>query len=398
MLCQDSMESRAIMHADATEDGGEEEVRAKSSKFRVALGLGALLTIAAAASLVFMHARPQVAFLAGKPAQSPMVGLIEASRTADFSQAGTDPCDGLPFLRLREVTHSNLGNKGPDAGEEGLVFEGEEMPSETKVKLVIHATSPYVPQAASMNGFSGRYVSINLKGGTSVDLSFHLLDEHGEPLTLTEADFTFFDLDSGKDGSTTEFIKVKPYNSAIYQSQTELDEDHLDKGYSEFKATTFGSGTDNPDDPSKLTMEQKDRAITLTFLNFHKMEATFGSTEGTSPRWFLFVARPSLLCAKRKGADVPGDVVMVHNEYGTHGHEATTVAATTTTPEATTTAPPTTTTIIAAEDDDADDDVPKAAEQNPAPSPAPSPAPADQDACCMAFGKICGGISWPWCR
>merc|ERR1712176_1480592 len=65
-------------------------------------------------------------------------------------------------------------------------------------------------------------------------------------------------------------------------------------------ATTEGTGEDNPKDPTELTEQQKDRAVTVEFENVKHFDFEIGASKGKTDRVFSFVFRPSLLCAKTK--------------------------------------------------------------------------------------------------
>merc|ERR1712129_586994 len=98
-------------------------------------------------------------------------------------------------------------------------------------------------------------------------------------------------------------------------------------GYVTFKATKEGTGVDNPQNPLMLTTEQKNKAVTVRYINTGNFEAELGSTgEGGNYRGFFFVFRPSLLCAKTTDGKDP-DIVP----------SDTTTTPTTTSPKTTTT-------------------------------------------------------------
>mmetsp|Transcript_45366 Transcript_45366/g.96943 ORF Transcript_45366/g.96943 Transcript_45366/m.96943 type:complete len:388 (-) Transcript_45366:55-1218(-) len=376
-------EARAIFREDDDEESGGAP-RAALPFGRGILAVTALLALAGAAAL-FHSGASTASFLASSPARSPVISMPAASREAGFETNGADPCDGLPFLKLTEVLHNNLGNQGPDEGEEGLFYKGEDTIHKTPIILRIYAKSSYAPNKASENGFNGRYGTINLKGGSSVDLEFQLFDENEKPLTVDKVDFTFFDLDTGKDGATTEYIKVKTYDKAIFQSESELKETRFGPGHSQFNASTEGSGSDNPDDPSILTAQQKNRAVTFEFDNFHQAKVTIGSSAGNLPRWFLFVSRPSLLCATLKGAPDADNVVVEHGKSHTSQKPATTLQATTTKTTTSTTPEPTTTT--------------EEKKKEKAPEIGAKTATAESVAqCCLLPGVLCGEQKWwLWC-
>eukprot|EP00411_Alexandrium_monilatum_P047522 CAMPEP_0175461424 /NCGR_PEP_ID=MMETSP0095-20121207/68153_1 /TAXON_ID=311494 /ORGANISM="Alexandrium monilatum, Strain CCMP3105" /LENGTH=224 /DNA_ID=CAMNT_0016762477 /DNA_START=53 /DNA_END=728 /DNA_ORIENTATION=- len=68
-----------------------------------------------------------------------------------------------------------------------------------------------------------------------------------------------------------------------------------------FMSSMPGSGSDNPRDPLALTVQQKNRAVTIEFDDFSELNVTLGCTSGRYARYFMFVARPSLLCARTVG-------------------------------------------------------------------------------------------------
>merc|ERR1712194_821926 len=76
-----------------------------------------------------------------------------------------------------------------------------------------------------------------------------------------------------------------------------------DGDFVQFTASTEGTGADNPSDPTELTIQQKDRAVTVEFADAKVIEFEIGASAGMTGRVFSFVFRPSLLCAKTKMTD-----------------------------------------------------------------------------------------------
>jgi hypothetical protein len=306
----------------------------------------------------------------------------------NFSVAA-DPCANYNRMRLDTVMHNNLGGKGPDSGEEGIVYQGvyvnlhsHQKPVEIEVHL--NSLGTYTPNAAGENGFSKpgqKYESINIGGGTSVKVRFQVLDRATKfPITLDHLELTFFDLDTGDGGRTVESVEVNRLHSYYLTKNTEITvknksrvsgkymtltdtnckANNLDMDLSMrpltfqeasiicdkqpfcggfqyhpeweggtvpqyfstdydcitgddsagwtaymtdkenswvFTATTPGDGNDNPVDPMKLTAQQRNRAVTVTFRKINEFNVTMASTAGWMPRYFTFLGRPSVLCA-----------------------------------------------------------------------------------------------------
>jgi len=221
----------------------------------------------------------------------------------------TDPCNGFAFVDMTEIIHNNLGGKGPDDGSEGMVFRGvHKKPGKPDVPIlmVVNATSTYVPHDPKENGFNGKYMSINLKGNKEGTAKVHLKIKFLSPDTLKrkklgKADFTFFDLDTARGGENTEYVMAKGFDEWDTTEKTEV-KTSKDGEYMVFKASTRGTASDNPRDPSRLTIQQRNRAVMMKFTDIEGIEIELGTTKGPHTRAFNFVARPSLECGKVKGA------------------------------------------------------------------------------------------------
>merc|ERR1719237_1613224 len=85
--------------------------------------------------------------------------------------------------------------------------------------------------------------------------------------------------------------------------ETELREETIADGMTRFSASTPGSTADNPQDPNLLTIQQKNRIVTLTFTDTSGVEATLGCSAGSMDCDFLFALEPALLCSKIDGPD-----------------------------------------------------------------------------------------------
>lgn len=274
---------------------------------------------------------------------SKRVGHTEVDHVYAISQlSATDPCAEKPQIKITELVHANLGKVADPTKPEGLVFSGTNLHpghDSKKVLVIINATNAdtVAESQTNHNGIWGEYLGIAAKGGKYVHADFEIVDaETRDPVILRELDITWFDLDRHSNGAESEYVRMKkPANNKFQYwltkntlvTATEEDE------YYRFSATVDGSAADNPKDPLLLTAEQKDKAVTVRMEDVDKFSVELGSsgeTKGT--RGFIFVFRPSLLCAKTVGG---GETEL---ETGISTTRATTEATTPTTSGTTTTA------------------------------------------------------------
>merc|ERR1719362_1700263 len=90
---------------------------------------------------------------------------------------------------------------------------------------------------------------------------------------------------------------------------TEIREEDAVDGRTRFSATIPGSAADNPKDPNLLTVQQRNRVVTLTFTDTTGMEATLGCSTGLTDCDFMFAIEPSLLCSKVPGGGTAAPAV-----------------------------------------------------------------------------------------
>jgi hypothetical protein len=173
---------------------------------------------------------------------------------------------------------------------------GDELGSEVEMEL--NAIGDYHPAAPKANGMQGEYGSVNIMHGTSVDIMMTV--RHAKShlnLKIPHVALTFFDLDEGPDGKCQESVTVGGFTDIIVTDKTEVIQEKEADGRTSFKASTYGTGEDNPENPMFLTDQQKNRAVSLIFDKFHEHKVTLAATHGATPRFFTFIGRPSLLCA-----------------------------------------------------------------------------------------------------
>jgi len=115
---------------------------------------------------------------------------------------------------------------------------------------------------------------------------------------IRRQEFTFFDLDMAPNGETIEYVKAWGFHTATLTEHSELTRTNTSDGSMTFTASKEGNGDDGPEDPLMLTIQQKNRALTLEWANFTEFDLEFGCSDGWHTRYFTFVARPSLWCAQ----------------------------------------------------------------------------------------------------
>jgi hypothetical protein len=227
----------------------------------------------------------------------------------------TDPnrcanVDDWNFFHAK-VTQNNLGGKGPDpSGPQEIRFSGVS----DEVDLVLTTDAPYTPNpkvkaqrlspqygkdldGAGNNGISGKFGVVNVKGNTEVKMTFTLM-EGGTNIPADIAPdqtifFSVYDLDSDG-GTTAEFVKFT----------TPVDSYSVTKGSSVklsgtknnlvATATRKGNEADNPSDPLKMTAQQKDSAVWITYKGRNTWGMTFGekgNAKGKGGRNLLFAGR-----------------------------------------------------------------------------------------------------------
>jgi len=293
------------------EVGGEEQrgpteaacVTRRSWRFFALAGALQGLIIVGAILIAILTHRNRQGRLAGDSASE----LFSAATRLD-----DNPCASFPYLRLEKLVQNNLGGKGPDRGEEGLVFKAVDVARSVHrpVLLKVNAKSGYRPWDSKDNGFSGEYASINLVSGSSVDLEISLRHVDTDDLVhLPVGALTFFDLNTGKNNTSIESVTISGFEEAKLSMSSELMQSKNGDGTSAFSGSTYGS-SDNPTDLQFLTEQQRSRAVTLMFKDLDRpIPVTLSATAGVGPRSFTFAGRPSVLCAAKVEPEMSRAVV-----------------------------------------------------------------------------------------
>ena len=215
-------------------------------------------------------------------------------------------------LSFDNVLHSNLGGAGPDSGSADLTY-GNVSPG---TNLVITATSPYTPNSLNpaggvmRNGARNGFGVINMASGSTVDLTFALVDAvTGEPKNVGEFVFTLVDGDHGMSHESRESFTVTGFTSYALDRESTLNiENALDddesrvagNGRATFVSTLRGSKQDNPESALDLTRLQSRRSVTLLFENKSQFTVTAAERNYANPqgRNVFFTGASNLICPR----------------------------------------------------------------------------------------------------
>jgi hypothetical protein len=181
-----------------------------------------------------------------------------------------DYCSKARMLTLnsQSLTRNNLGNLGPDSGEEGILFENVFPQSDDNVHLLINVkNSDYAQNNDAINKVRGGIGKINSVTGGQADMTWTFLDAAtNQPTSVDPFVLTFLDFDEQQDeGKAREFVTVKPYNKYKVSGSTlvHVATDGKKKSAVTFSSTTFGEGEDNVQNIKQMTEVQKDKSVSV---------------------------------------------------------------------------------------------------------------------------------------
>jgi len=195
------------------------------------------------------------------------------------------------------VLNNNLGGKGPGNGVQDILYAGvTKDDSGREINVRVTANSPYTPQNVAKNGIRGHYGQVNVKQGTSVDLTFSFETVNGESFLMKHPFFfSIFDADENQNNATREITETSGFLEYKTTDNTEV-EVMTSAGKTRFSSTTFGTIQDNPKNPLALTLQQKARSVTFKFPAAQSFDMTFTAAKGFSGRNFMFTGPSLLVC------------------------------------------------------------------------------------------------------
>jgi hypothetical protein len=214
------------------------------------------------------------------------------------------------------VTVNNLGGKGPNkADKQEIRYAGVA----DGIDLILTTNKAYTVNpkvkdyngkqldGAGNNGMNGKFGVVNVKGGTSVDMIFTLVEEGTDtPVSIDPSQtvfFNVFDLDANKGtnkGQGYEFVKfTTPVDSyALSDSSSVKLSGNNNNLYA--RSGRFGSDVDNPTDPLAMTQLQKDSAVSITYKGRNTWGMTFGEANNPTNK-----GGRNLMFAGRSEEDCP---------------------------------------------------------------------------------------------
>lgn len=195
------------------------------------------------------------------------------------------------------VVENNLGGLGPTNGEKRIYFKNVAPIAGTYVDLEITNTSFYAGNT-SKNGAQGIFGTINIDGGTSVDLLFRFLLD-GKEFVIPRTSISFWDLDQGKDGGAETFT-VGPISEYYVSPDSSVVASWTDDETWSFESSEVGSFSDNPIDFESMTSEQINRGVEVNMLMESDMRITFAASANNNGRTFMFAGASPLENMKAK--------------------------------------------------------------------------------------------------
>jgi len=230
------------------------------------------------------------------------------------------PCTSYPYVKiLSPPVWRNLGQAGPDYGEEGMTFNvtmSNTGGTVTEAQLRINAERGYVPNWNEWNGINGEWVRINFNSGTAAGFTAYFWDkETNTKMTLPKGFLTFSDLDGGP--SAKEFVAISKTGfsdnwfvgntSGLIMENAMVPTPFIQQNVDPtmygmtwlYNGTGVDLGKDNPDSPDVLTANQKNNAVTFQIGGTGLSEFKFklGALPGSTSRTIQFNFQPTLLCA-----------------------------------------------------------------------------------------------------
>jgi len=221
------------------------------------------------------------------------------------------------------VTQNNLAGWGPDTGAQEIRYTNvgtytSAGGDSVVVDLAVTGNSSYDTSNNKSNGKSGKFGTINLRGGNSVELTFSFMRTGTNvPIELGEVFISFFDLDQSYSDKMLERIYTSGYHAFVIEKSAEIDMmiERAPDGRTIFMSKVHGTGCDNPKDPLQLgpitctyrdgvnTIDQRKRSFMLAFQKVQSFKVSLlttcvdpvtGAADCAKGRNFLFAGKSSL--------------------------------------------------------------------------------------------------------
>jgi len=174
-------------------------------------------------------------------------------------------CEPNPVLSLTSVSNSNLGDMGPDSGEQNMRFTKVGKVNGVDVDLTLTVTNDnYSAFDAGNNGLTGSLGTVNLLSNTKAEVDFALVES--ETNNVVEVDgfsITWLDVDEGKRGRQRSTVTACNVETSL-DASTELTSATAGSCTS-VSSSKKGTKKDNPSSADNLTDVQKAKTVTMKY-------------------------------------------------------------------------------------------------------------------------------------
>lgn len=214
-------------------------------------------------------------------------------KAAHKTRTATASCSpgvaALDFSRA-EVTHSNLGGRGPDDGDETIVFAGVAILDDVTVDLVVSAASGYRAEDVEKNGLQGPFGFVNLENDHFVDLDFTFVDQlSGDKVEMPPFYFSLYNLGQGVSDETARRVIVQGLESYQVGDDSRIVVTPLQSGEVAFA----------PVGPDEKPGIQNALGVTLKFNSTEQFSLTFaGKGDFEDGNHIMFSGPSSLVCSE----------------------------------------------------------------------------------------------------
>eukprot|EP00440_Ansanella_granifera_P043474 gb/GFBE01047124.1/.p1 GENE.gb/GFBE01047124.1/~~gb/GFBE01047124.1/.p1 ORF type:complete len:514 (+),score=112.27 gb/GFBE01047124.1/:1-1542(+) len=206
-------------------------------------------------------------------------------------------CKQTSSYSLEKVQHNNFGGAGPDPGDEGIQIKALRHKPDwlcpdgdcfQEVTIELHAKSNYSFSNPHMNGMNGRFATITLNTGDSVEVQLLVRDHHtGKVLQLPFLPLSVYDLDENADGSGREFVIAHSRHITTLKPNAKILRTRVGTSHG-YEALRGQGAAYNPTHPTHLTPDQQTRSVAFNFIEPKDVRFKIGSEKGRAFRMFSF--------------------------------------------------------------------------------------------------------------
>jgi len=218
-----------------------------------------------------------------------------AKRPADCPQFTTEPippdcsCSRSTAAHLdvfaATVSHSNLGNVGPNTGAEELRYSNAGTSSAgVPFDMVVSAFPGSYQGGGSLNGKNGKFGQINIKCNDPPstfagpgNFTFRFVKPGTDTaVVLEEVHFAIFDLDGVATGGGFEFASSTGYKGYVTDVTPSVVASRLPGGGTQFTSSKLRKNIPNPSDPDTLNQEQRRNSVMYFYTDVSSFGINFG--------------------------------------------------------------------------------------------------------------------------